>query len=66
MERLTTAAGMGREATAVLSTVLALVILATLPRVARPLQRASPPSDTGDRAAPELPGEPLSRGTRGA
>ena len=36
------AAGMGREATAVLSTVLALVILATLPQFARPFQRRAP------------------------
>ena len=33
------AAGMGREATAVLSTLLALVILTTLPKVARFLER---------------------------
>ena len=33
------AAGMGREATAVLSTLLALVILTTLPKVARVLER---------------------------
>lgn len=44
------AAGLGREATAVLSTALALVILATLPHVARPFQRGSPaPGGDDDR-----------------
>jgi len=44
------AAGLGRETTAALSTVLALVILATLPHVARPFQRRAQEPDPGDRA----------------
>lgn len=37
------AAGMGREATAVLSTLLALAIFALMPRLLRPLDKPAPP-----------------------
>jgi putative Mg2+ transporter-C (MgtC) family protein len=51
------AAGLGRELTAVLATVLALLILAVVPKLVRLFEKPEPLLASADPAAPHRPGD---------
>ena len=56
------AAGMGREATAILCTVLALFVLSVLPNIARSLERRDQPPNSQPPPKPDPPKSPMKQG----
>ena len=58
------AAGMGREATAVLCTALALFILSVLPNIARSFERRDQPPNSQPPPKPDPPKSPMKQGAR--